>query len=279
MTTETTAYKGPTCRGCWALGTACGKCERCLATKPADAPIAPPSKAEPPCGGFDSDIVDTSPQTLAEALVGIIDLAKGVTRDHPVRARKISELALEALSRFKKEEPSTSYVSCTPTSVSAAEDTPIAWALMNENEVVGSLVRKAGTARILTEAGEEVRPLFFRPHPSLFQPPQGWTLVPREASLSMLDAGWGICGGKWHSSAEYNSRKIKEAQVKYNDLLASRPSAPAPYCLKAMSESDMLKCLGTITHEVPTRIPLGWRKLIRAVEAHHKVPPPSNPSE
>lgn len=27
-------YKHPVCRGSWALGTSCGKCERCLATRP-----------------------------------------------------------------------------------------------------------------------------------------------------------------------------------------------------------------------------------------------------
>lgn len=30
-------YKGPVCRGSWALGTACKVCERCLATRPAPA--------------------------------------------------------------------------------------------------------------------------------------------------------------------------------------------------------------------------------------------------
>lgn len=27
-------YKGPVCKGCWQLGNNCGKCEKCLDTKP-----------------------------------------------------------------------------------------------------------------------------------------------------------------------------------------------------------------------------------------------------
>ena len=35
-------YERPVCRGCWALGTACGRCERCAETKP-PSPSFPPS--------------------------------------------------------------------------------------------------------------------------------------------------------------------------------------------------------------------------------------------
>lgn len=31
---DNTQYKGPVCRGCWALGNNCKICERCVATKP-----------------------------------------------------------------------------------------------------------------------------------------------------------------------------------------------------------------------------------------------------
>lgn len=31
-------YRNPVCRGAWALGTACGRCERCIATKPTTNP-------------------------------------------------------------------------------------------------------------------------------------------------------------------------------------------------------------------------------------------------
>lgn len=37
---------GMECKGSWALGTACGTCERCLATKP-QAPIAAAPKFNP----------------------------------------------------------------------------------------------------------------------------------------------------------------------------------------------------------------------------------------
>ena len=39
----------------------------------------------------------------------------------------------------------------------------------------------------------------------------------------------------------------------------------------AMTEEDMLACMAAATHEVPARIPQGWRKVMRAVEAHHGI--------
>ena len=40
------AYAGPVCRGCWALGTACGRCERCRATAPKEMASPPIFRAE-----------------------------------------------------------------------------------------------------------------------------------------------------------------------------------------------------------------------------------------
>lgn len=57
-------YLKPVCRGSWALGTACGKCERCLDTKPVPANTPAPEVAEPVefearhCPGIPTDCCD-----------------------------------------------------------------------------------------------------------------------------------------------------------------------------------------------------------------------------
>lgn len=40
-------YTNPVCRGDWRLGTACGKCPRCIITKPAP-PTPPPMRTPRP---------------------------------------------------------------------------------------------------------------------------------------------------------------------------------------------------------------------------------------
>jgi hypothetical protein len=44
-------YPGVTCRGCWALGTACGHCAKCIATKPPTKRRARPWAAPSADGG------------------------------------------------------------------------------------------------------------------------------------------------------------------------------------------------------------------------------------
>lgn len=48
-------------------------------------------------------------------------------------------------------------------------------------------------------------------------------------------------------------------------ILALRPQAVP------MTDEQMLACLAVATHEVPARIPPGWKKVMRAVEAHHGI--------
>jgi len=59
-------YNGVICRGCWALGTACGKCEKCIDTKLFKSSLPPVSS--------DTPMPDVKSPMVAMELVDIEEL-------------------------------------------------------------------------------------------------------------------------------------------------------------------------------------------------------------
>ncbi len=76
-----TDYKGPVCRGSWALGTACQRCERCIETKPrmvADVAL-PPMGTDPNILSRLAKELDTERTRADEAEKRERELREGIT--------------------------------------------------------------------------------------------------------------------------------------------------------------------------------------------------------
>jgi hypothetical protein len=70
--------------------------------------------------------------------------------------------------------------------------------------------------------------------------------------------------------ANYEGFAVLQEKMDEVRALHFSTAQPTP-AARPMDEADMLRCLGAVTYEIPARIPPGWRKVLRAVEAHHGI--------